>query len=135
MSRELTDAELEAYFDEALPAEEMARLEEQLRLDAALRGRLAGLISLRDAGTHSLGAIWRRHRLSCPTREQFGGYLLGTLDDAAREYLEFHVTVAGCSLCSANLADLRRQQAESSDAVQTRRRKYFQSSAGYLRKG
>jgi hypothetical protein len=31
------------------------------------------------------------------------------------------------------LADLKRQQAESLEAVQTRRRKYFQSSAGYLR--
>jgi anti-sigma factor RsiW len=134
MSTLVTDADLEGYFDEALPAEEMTRLEGLLRHDSALRQRLAELVTRRDEGLHSLGAIWRRHRLTCPSREQFGNYLLGTLDAAARDYLEFHLSVAGCSLCIANLADLRRQQAESIDATQSRRRKYFQSSAGYLRK-
>lgn len=134
MSHIVTDADLEGYFDEALPAEEMTRLEGQLRGDAALRQRLAELVMRRDEGSHSLGAIWRRHRLTCPSREQLGSYLLGTLESDARDHLEFHISIAGCSLCSANLADLRRQQAESLESTQVRRRKYFQSSAGYLRK-
>ncbi len=134
MSNQVTDADLEGYFDEALPAEEMTRLEGLLRGDGALRQRLAELVTRRDEGTHSLGAIWRRNRLTCPSREQLGSYLLGTLEPGARGFLEFHISVAGCSLCSANLVDLRQQQAESLETTQSRRRKYFQSSAGYLRK-
>ncbi|MGE0534571.1 MAG: hypothetical protein AB7O68_06320 [Pirellulales bacterium] len=133
MSVLIPDADLEGYFDEALSSEEMTRLEGLLRQDDSLRERLAELVMRRDEGLHSLGAIWRRHRLSCPSREQFGSYLLGTLDAKPRDYLEFHLTVAGCSLCIANLTDLRNRHAEASEATQSRRRKYFQSSAGYLR--
>ena len=38
-----------------------------------------------------------------------------------------------CRFCQANLTDLKAQRSEQPDAVQTRRRRYFQSSAGYLR--
>ena len=37
------------------------------------------------------------------------------------------------ALCHANLEDLRRRQAESNESMVVRRRKYFDSSAGYLR--
>lgn len=127
-----TQAELEAYLDEALPADDMARFEEALRADRDLLAELAATNARRDGGAHSLGAIWRRHRLSCPTREQLGGYLLTTLSSAWSEYITFHVQVIGCRRCQANLSDLSRQQAEAADAAQSRRRKYFQSSAGYL---
>ena len=87
----------------------------------------------RDAGIHSLGEIWRKHRLSCPTREQWGSYLLGTLEPEQANYFEFHVRVTGCRWCQANLEDLRAQQADAPAAAQKRRQKYFQSSAGHLR--
>jgi hypothetical protein len=73
------------------------------------------MIARRDAGVHSLGEIWRRHRLTCPSRQQLGNFLLG-----------------GCRQCRANLDDLNAQQAESGEVVQSRRTKYFQSSAGNL---
>jgi hypothetical protein len=133
MGKTYTQAELEAYLDEALPAEQMARLEQALRSDAVLARQLAAINARRDAGVHSLGEIWRRQRLSCPTREQLGSYLLGALPKEAADYLGFHVEVIGCRVCRANLADLQKQQSESGDVAQTRRRKYFQSSAGYLR--
>jgi hypothetical protein len=57
------------------------------------------------------------------------------LPEETARYLAFHLEVAGCRYCQANLADLRNQQAEARQAVQERRRKYFQSSAGYLRRG
>ena len=126
-------ADLEAYLDEALPPEEMARIEKALRVDHLLARRLAGIHSRRNAGVHSLGEIWRRHRLSCPSRQQLGSLLLGALPDDLARYVRFHVEVAGCRYCQANLADMEGRQAEAGDAAQTRRRKYFQSSAGYLR--
>jgi hypothetical protein len=135
MPHAITLSDLEAYLDEALPAEEMARIEAALRGDAALLGQLATINARRDAGVHSLGEIWRRHRLTCATREQLGGYLLGTLPTGLYDYLAFHLDVVGCRLCQANLADLRNQQGEAAEATSTRRRKYFQSSAGLLRHG
>ncbi len=129
-----TPAELEAYLDESLPVEEMTRMEDALRHEPALLSQLKAINSRRDGGGHSLGEIWRRHRLSCPSREQLGSYLLGALSPAAADYIAFHSETVGCRLCQANLTDLRRQQSEAAANVQTRRRKYFQSSAGLLRR-
>jgi hypothetical protein len=126
--------DLEAYLDEALPPAEMARIEEAARGNLDLCRQLALIQSRRDSGVHSLGGIWRRHRLSCPTREQLGSYLLGVLADDQSDYLRFHLDAVGCRYCQANLADLCREHGDTASAdTSSRRRKYFQSSAGYLR--
>jgi hypothetical protein len=132
MEPTVTDADLAAYLDEALPADQMARMEERLRDDKRLLARLTSLLGRRDAGVHSLGEIWRRERLSCPDREQLGSYLLGALGDDMLDYVEFHLREVGCRLCQANLHDLESRQAEAAETVGQRRRKYFQSSAGLL---
>jgi hypothetical protein len=130
----LSPSDLEAFLDEALPPEEMARLEGLLRRDRGLARRLAEINARRDAGVHSLGEIWRRHRVGCPTRENWGSYLLEALEPEVAGYMKFHLEVVGCRYCQANLADLTNQQAESHQEAETRRRRYFQSSAGYLRR-
>ena len=134
MAKQLTQSELEAYLDEALAPEEMAAIENELRNDPQLAQELAAINARRDAGVHTLGEIWRRHRVSCPTREQLGSYLLQALPQEHNEYVAFHVEKIGCRFCRANLDDLRREQEEAAETVVTRRTKYFQSSAGYLRK-
>jgi len=134
MASSFSQAELEAYLDEALPAEEMARIEKTLRSDAQLLHRLAEVVARRNAGIHSVGAIWRRHRLSCPTREQLGSFLLGALPEPVAEYIQFHVELVGCRYCRANLTDLERSQSEPAETTHRRRRRYFQSSAGHLRR-
>ena len=135
MSKKFSNSDLEAFLDESLPAERMAAIEEALRHSDELQKRLAAVNGRRDAGVHSLGEIWRRHRLSCPSREQLGSYLLGVLSRDAAEYVKFHVETVQCRLCAANIADLRAQQtAAEADATTKRRHRYFQSSAGYLRK-
>ncbi len=133
MARQLTESELEAYLDEALTPPEMADVETQLRQSPELLKLLASINSRRDAGVHSLGEIWRRHRVSCPTREQMGSFLLGVLDEQQADYIQFHLDVIACRLCHANLEDLRQRQAESDEMIVVRRKKYFDSSAGYLR--
>ncbi len=133
MAAPLRQSDLEAYLDEALPAAEMARVEKALRKDPSLLQQVSAIHSRRSAGVHSLGEIWREGRLSCPSREQLGSFLLGVLDDEAGDYIAFHLEVVGCRYCLANLADLQNQQSEGREAAQTRRRRYFQSSAGYLR--
>ncbi len=134
----VSQSDLAAYLDEALPAETMAAVEDALRGDPQLMAQLAEIISRRDAGMHSLGDIWRRHRLSCPTREQLGSHLLGILSDEESAYIRFHLDTIGCRYCQANFDDLKAQHADTSakataEKTSARRRKYFQSSAGHLR--
>ena len=134
MARPFTESELEAYLEEALSPAEMAAIEGAVRQQPQLLRRLSMINARRDAGLHSLGEIWRRHRISCPTREELGSYLLGVLDNEHARYLAFHLDMVGCRFCRANLEDLERRRGETSEAAAQRRQKYFQSSAGYLRK-
>jgi hypothetical protein len=128
-----TDADLDAFLDEGLPPARMAELEAALRDDETLQKQLAAAVGRRDAGVHSLGAIWRRHRLSCPSREQLGSHLLGVLDAGEDDYLRFHLEVVECRYCQASLQDLRDQHSAAEEEVMVKRRsRYFQSSAGYL---
>ncbi len=132
MPRSYSTTQLEAYLDEALPVPEMVDVEMSLREDPQLAQRLADLHARRDAGIHSLGEIWRRHRLTCPTREQLGSHLLGTLDPDLSDYVTFHLQQVQCRHCLANVTDLENRQRESAGQVASRRRKFFQSSAGLL---
>lgn len=127
------DQELLDYLAESLPAEEMARVEKALRASAELRQRLEDVRGDRaDPEVHSLGAIWRRGRLTCPTRQNLGSYLLEALEPAYGEYLTFHLDVVACPFCRANLADLEGKAAADVPASRTRRQRYFHSSRHLL---
>ena len=79
MTARYTHNELEAYLDEALSSAEMAAIEAALRDDMNLKNTLIGILQRRDTGVHSLGEIWRKHRLSCPSRERPGQLPAGRL--------------------------------------------------------
>ena len=128
---DVTREQLHAYLDDALDDAETARIEKLIRTSAAVRTRLTKAREERDRGEHTLGAVWRRERLSCLTREQLGGYLHGVLDKELHAYIDFHLKTIVCPCCLANLDDLREKQAEQ--AAQTRRRRrYFETSARLL---
>lgn len=128
----ITREMIHAYLDDALNDAETARVERELRTSEPLQRLLRILMQERDRGEHSIGAIWRRQRLSCPTREQLGTYLLQALDEGWQEYIDFHLKTIGCAYCLANLVDLQNQQKEPTPKAQARRQRYFESSAGYL---
>jgi hypothetical protein len=130
-----TREQLTAYLDDALSDVETARVEQSLRDSEALRRSLRALMQERDRGEHSIGAIWRRERLSCPTREQLGSYLLQVLDAGLQEYLDFHLKTIGCPFCQANLSDLEALQREPQPQIEKRRKRFFESSAGFLHIG
>ncbi|MFM8275070.1 MAG: hypothetical protein ACKODX_22440 [Gemmata sp.] len=96
------------YLNDALPDAELAAVEKALRESAELRARYKEVIEQEDRGEHSVGAIWRRERVSCPTRDQLGGYLLGAGDGEVLDYIAFHLQTIGCPYCQANLDDLKR---------------------------
>ena len=121
---------LHGYLDDALGDAEIAQVEQSLRESEVLRRLLRAVIQERDRGDHSVGAIWRRQRLSCPTREQLGSYLLQVLDAGQQDYIDFHLQTIGCAYCLANLADLQTLHREPAPKVQARRRRFFESSAG-----
>jgi hypothetical protein len=61
--------------------------------------------------------------------------LLGVLPAVAADYVKFHVDEIACRYCAASLEDLRSQQAANqAGQIDERRKRYFQSSAGYLRR-
>ena len=129
-----TDADLMAYLDEALTPQRAAEVERAIRDSTALKQRLTQLLERRDQGGHTLGEIWRRRQLSCISRTDLSLYLRGQLSPAQRDYLEFHTGVIRCPVCEANLDDLRQlAQAPEEDQSQ-RRRRFFESSAGKLRR-
>jgi hypothetical protein len=106
---EITRQMLRDYLHDALPEAEAAAVERALRDSAELRAKFRDVLDEEDRGEHTVGAIWRRERVSCPSREQLGGYLLGAGDPDLLGYIEFHLDVIGCPYCQANLDDLRQQ--------------------------
>ncbi|MDB5313227.1 MAG: hypothetical protein JWO38_7429 [Gemmataceae bacterium] len=108
----ITRQMLRDYLHDALPEAEMAAVEKALRGSPDLRKLLDGERDEEDRGDHTVGAIWRRERVSCPARDQLGGYLLGAGDPDLLDYVEFHINVIGCPYCQANLDDLRKLQGE-----------------------
>jgi hypothetical protein len=120
------DAMLRDYLTDTLPPESMARVEKALRDSAQLRARLEEVRNNReDVHLHTLGAIWHRGRLTCPTRQQLGSYLLDALDPELASYFKFHLEVVDCPFCQANLIDLKRRHLESSGDTGKARNKRF----------
>jgi hypothetical protein len=129
---DITREQLASYLEDALNEPETARVEQALRQSEKLRLQLRLMMQEQDRGEHSLGAIWRRHRLTCPTREQLGTFLLGVLDPAYQDYVDFHLKIVGCAYCHANLADLQSQQQKAAPQLHKRRQRFFESSRGLL---
>lgn len=85
------------------------------------------------AATSTVARIWREEGVSCLKRSTLGRYLLGALDDDWAAYVEFHVEVAGCDRCLANLDDLRSEDAGSDADRERLRERCFASSVGFLK--
>ena len=129
----ITKETLRAFLHDTLPDEQAAEVEKQLRTQAELRDLFDLVRVEEDRGEHSIGAIWRRNHLSCPTRDQLGGYLLQALDEDLFEYIGFHMDEIGCSFCTANLEDLQRKQAEATGSARSRLKRIVNSSAEVLK--
>jgi hypothetical protein len=136
MTEEPNRIQLIGYLEEALSPTEMVRIEENLRQWPQWREALAELLEELGSGDHSVATIWRRHRLTCPTRDRLGAYLAGGLVPAEADYIRFHLDVIECRWCLANVSDVTVQQQSIDDrpaeSTSPRRRRFFESSIGYL---
>jgi hypothetical protein len=124
---------LRDYLNDALPDPETAAVERALRESAELRAELDAVRRESDNGEHTVGAVWRRERLSCPTRDQLGSFLLGAGDPDLGDYIDFHLQTVGCPYCLANFDDLKKLQDDAAEPVTQRRKRIYKSSAGVLR--
>jgi hypothetical protein len=131
----IDDAMLRDYLADALSPENSARVEKALRDSAELRARLEDVRENRaDSQLHTLGAIWHRARLTCPSRQQLGSFLLDALDPELAAYLQFHLDVVECPFCQANLDDLKAQSqaTAAAKASKSRQHRILQSSQHLL---
>lgn len=129
--RNWSDQQLQAYLNDELPESDLPRLERDLRGSSALRERLESFSTQNE--THSVGEIWRRHRLSCPSRKELQQKLEGRIPAEQDRYIEFHLQTVGCEICTANYEDLKSQSEHRKDA-ERRRQTIFESSAGFLKR-
>ena len=134
MTTEFTDAELEAFLDESLDPARAAEIEVAIRSDKELIRRMSRINGRRDAGMHTIGEIWRRHQIGVPSSEVLGKYLLGILEAEHADYIRFRLEKLKCPFTIAALADLKQQQAHSKTEIETRRRKFYNSGAGLIRR-
>lgn len=130
---DITREMIHDYLHDALPAGTAASVEKAIREQPALQAMVHQIRHEVDRGEHSVGAIWRRERLSCPNREQLAGFLQEILDAAQAEYIEFHLKTISCPYCQANFDDLTRLQAEGTETRSKRRKRILDSSVGVLR--
>ena len=135
MEHEFTDADLEAYLDEMLDPSDAANVEEALRQEEALLHRLSHINSRRDAGVHTLGEIWRKNQVGVPTADTMEKYVEGELTAEEKNYVEFRLKSLKCRYTIAMLRDLQeRQGSGEASQSESRRQKYFDSSADLLKK-
>lgn len=130
-----TDAELEAFLDESLDHERASEIENAAREDQELLKRLAMINRRRDAGVHSLGAIWRRFQIGVPSKEEMGQYLLGVLDDEHSSYIDYRLNTLKCPYTRSLKTELESSM-QSNDPKSERKLfdSIYQSSAGLLKK-
>ncbi len=102
----ITKATLDAFIDDHLNEQDSIRVEKAVRESPELHTLLKSIVASRDIGDHSIGAIWRREHLSCPTREELSSYKDEALDPQRIDYIKFHLEIVGCNACQANLLDL-----------------------------
>jgi len=120
-STTITPQMLWDYLDETLSPQDMILVENALRDSESLRQQLQQIMQRRDNGEHTVGAIWRRHRISCLDRDVLASYLLNTGDPRLLDYVRFHLEVIGCPYCQANLEDLQQVYESSRNTSQRRR--------------
>lgn len=132
-NQSIDDETLRSYLADSLPPEDLARIEKALRDSSELRARLEDVRQNRsDSNLHTLGAIWRRGRLTCPSRQQLGSFLLDALDPGLGDYLKFHLEIVECPFCQANLADLKAKAEQPPALIKNRHNRILSFSRHLL---
>ncbi len=60
-----------------------------------------------------VGALWKKARVSCPSRHWLARLVAGTLPEGPAGFVRFHLDEMRCEWCQANRDDLERSERES----------------------
>ena len=112
----------------------MAAIEEALRNNPDMGHQLVAIHGRRDAGVHTLGEIWRRHRLTCPSREKITLYIDGKISGEEANYIKFHLEEIHCRLCVASYEDIKISRQTDDEETESRHQRFLDRSSTYLRK-
>ena len=128
----ITKATLDAFIDDHLNEQDSIRVEKAVRESQELHTLLKSIIASREMGDHSIGAIWRREHLSCPTREELSSYKEEALDPQRIDYIKFHLETIGCNACKANLSDLSSTKGSLNNADANEKHRQFLENSKIL---
>ena len=129
---EFTDADLEAYLDEALNPDQAAELEQAMREDSKLLDRLSYINGRRDAGIHTLGEIWRRNQVGVPSTEEVSDFLEGKLDAGHAEYIQFRMETLKCRFTDSIVESLESQKSPDKKSQAKKRAENISKSSANL---
>ncbi|MCY2940943.1 MAG: hypothetical protein NTV50_04665 [Planctomycetota bacterium] len=125
----ITKATLDAFIDDHLNEQETIKVEKAVRESPELQAQLSNIIVSRDMGDHSIGAIWRREHLSCPSREELSSFKDDALESQRIDYIKFHLETVGCKACKANLSDLNSSKDSLTNPdTREKRRQFLENS-------
>ena len=82
-----------------------------------------------------VSALWREQRVSCPARHWIARLVAGTLDEAAKPFILFHLDEMKCAWCLANRDDLSSAGKEAElelliERLRESTRRYLRSRSG-----
>lgn len=69
-----------------------------------------------DALEFTVSTVWREERVSCPHPDILTAYQSGALEEAAGEFVRFHLEESACPFCNAICEDLDMTEEDAASA-------------------
>lgn len=108
---------IHAYIDGALSPEETEAFALKAQRDSELRGQIRTVQSEFDYHNHTVGSLWRRNQLTCPSDQDIVDYQRGELaiiNPEIADYVQFHLKSIRCIYCISSAAE-RKQPSTTGD--------------------
>lgn len=106
---------IHAYIDGALSPEEADAFTSMAYGDSELRGKIRTVQTEFDYHNHTVGSLWRRNQLTCPSDQDIVDYQRGALaiiNPEIADYVQFHLTSIRCIYCISTAAELKQSAAK-----------------------
>ena len=106
---------IHAYIDGALSPEEADAFTSMAYGDSELRGKIRTVQTEFDYHNHTVGSLWRRNQLTCPSDQEIVDYQRGALaiiNPEIADYVQFHLTSIRCIYCISTAAELKQSAAK-----------------------
>ena len=106
---------IHAYIDGALSPEEADAFTSMAYGDSELRGKIRTVQAEFDYHNHTVGSLWRRNQLTCPSDQEIVDYQRGELAiiyPKIADHLQFHLTSIRCIYCISTAAEWKQSAAK-----------------------